>query len=144
MQDIAVFRFYSLQTGKHIASSSSALYLSATACVSIPFKRESTLQADACLNVSHARFGFYSLQTGKHIASSRHAPLPRSVCTFLFPSNGKAHCKYNRRHILAKQGFFVSIPFKRESTLQERPHFKPSGAVAPKAQKYTRTAPSNF
>ena len=141
--------------------------------VSIPFKRESTLQVQYVDMIIVNGESFHSLQTGKHIASqrlsarnaglSRRFPFPsngkahckRSWCRyktvptvgFPFPSNGKAHCKVNVGSAIgANQAVFpfpsngkahckrnrpinasapsyqtVSIPFKRESTLQETP-----------------------
>ena len=86
---------------------------------------------------------------------------------FQFPSNGKVDPKtltIGMDEVPAE----VSIPFKRESRSKgpekakdlinifkfqfpsngkvdpKRPYFKPSGAVGPEAQKYTRTAQGIF
>ena len=64
------------------------------------------------------QYCFHSLQTGKPIQISL-------------------------RIRLALQMWWVSIPFKRES-LSKGPYFKPSGAVGPEAQNYTRTAQGIF
>ena len=59
---------------------------------------------------------------------------------FRFPSTGKAYPKHRDRWASDEGGVVcVSIPFNREG-VAKRPYFKSSGAVAPQAQKYTRTA----
>ena len=63
--------------------------------VSIPFKRESVLQAEY-----------------------NHRMLRRFDSMFQFPSNGKVYCKFHDLFSVALLRYHVSIPFKRESVLQ--------------------------
>ena len=112
--------------------------------VSIPFKRESlSKEVATALGLTLALvFRFNSLQTGKPIQSLqiRHRILNR-VCVSI-PFKRESLSKGELLYPFTVQ-VTVSIPFKRES-LSKRPHFKPSGAVAPYAQKHTRSARGNF
>ena len=118
-------RFNSLQTGKWIARRSKYTCYRGTDFVSIPFKRESGLQAKTW-RTSPQCFpqSFNSLQTGKWIASSRKwGGAGNFTKSFQFPSNGKVYCKsLDVRRVLGD--LYVSIPFKRESVLQVDSHFK--------------------
>ena len=110
--------------------------------VSIPFKRESISKGSGSHFVSSQECGFQfpsngkaypkshgtmqaegstcfnSLQTGKHIQRMDRSRAIFRDSWFQFPSNGKAYPK--------------------------SPYFKPSGAVAPRCLKQTRTARGIF
>ena len=128
--------------------------------VSIPFKRESVSKVKRAILLIVNEQGFNSLQTGKRIQSqSQKASFAKdSDHTFQFPSNGKAYPKF-----IFSKGFscIYSLCFNSLQTgkriqsdlkaLREelswagfqfpsngkaypkRPHFNPSGAVAPYA-----------
>ena len=91
-----------------------------TGPVSIPFKREGVSQVKSIYNqINQPYRSFNSLQTGRCITRSTYGFYPVGYdIVFQFPSNGKVYHK--------------------------RPHFKPSGAVASKAQNQTRSAHAYF
>ena len=139
--------------------------------VSIPFKREKAFQVEPQWSyTANTKGGFNSLQTGKGIPSFQTCRLPTSpqasarsfnslqtgkgipsgdavgralgVARFQFPSNGKRHSKHTAGYPASKEiQFQFPSNGKRHS---KSPHFKPSGAVPPKAQNYTRTAQDIF
>ena len=142
----ATWSFNSLQTGKHIQSQN---------------------ENDGLIDIW---LSFNSLQTGKHIQSLyQHAHVVREHQEFQFPSNGKAYTKPSKiskrvctiysfnslqtgKHIQSylrkkSRNFWQGKKFQFPSNgkaYTKSPHFKPSGAVAPEAPKYTRAAHSIF
>ena len=160
--------FHSLQTGKCIASRNRRRNRRKSNNISIPFKRESVLQALMCSCIARkisyfnslqtgkciaskkkeqeTRLGnnhfhslqtgkciascrltrakrllayFHSLQTGKCIASGSKGSGTKKSSKFPFPSNGKVYCKPSLRKS-SRYLSRISIPFKRESVLQDR------------------------
>ena len=89
--------------------------------------------------------GFNSLQTGKGVASWTAMPKPaRPAPKFQFPSNGKGGSKKRRTMALRPIPMTMFQFPSNGKGGSKRPHFKPSGAVAPKALKKTRTAQCFF
>ena len=134
--------------------------------VSIPFKRESVSQDRKNLH-KPLRLSFNSLQTGKRITRHIRRDLSNQLWELVSIPFKRESVSQVTTTIAAS--YQVSIPFKRESVSQEipagadgadvkiefqfpsngkayhkRPHFKPSGAVGPKAQKQTRSARGFF
>ena len=90
-------------------------------------------------------WSFNSLQTGKGIARSVfQSQRPSDSVCFNSLQTGKGIARGVGSEYLHYLFPEVSIPFKRERGSQERPYFKPSGAVAPKPQNHTRTARGFF
>ena len=82
--------FNSLQTGRHVETDESVI------------------------NYSHED-RFHSLQTGRHVETFRATVTEDLELGFQFPSNGKARGNHNSGET-KRNGFGVSIPFKREGT----------------------------
>ena len=86
--------------------------------VSIPFKRERTFRLIDDISADSLRNRFNSLQTGTHIQTDWVYTITPPAAEFQFPSNGNAH--------------------------SDRPHFRPTGAVASERQNQTRSAQAFF
>ena len=105
-----VIRFNSLQTGKHIQSDINATLSAGGDNVSIPFKRESG----------------YKVEIADDDLDMNWADL------FQFPSNGKADTKIVGSYTREDEYPLFQFPSNGKAD-PKRPHFKPSGAVAPYA-----------
>ena len=112
--------FNSLQTGRCITRV--VLFSTHTpgVCVSIPFKREGVSQEsiDDAFGIKSSEYEFQFPSNGKVYHKQYRLAVSYGLPQFQFPSNGKVYHK--------------------------RPHFKPSGAVASKAQNQTRSAHAYF
>ena len=105
--------FNSLQTGKHIQSSTAGWILS-LAIVSIPVKRESISKGMTTSPVYLIVRTFQFPSNGKAYPKLTHPEQLRLAYPFQFPSNGKAYPKGERARKPSAPNK-VSIPFKRES-----------------------------
>ena len=91
------------------------------------------------MNIIFLQKSFDSLQTGKCIASFTVSEIIVPYSCFDSLQTGKCIASVQKQ----EQGKNDSIQFRFPSNgkvYSKRPHFKPSGAVAPEPQKHTRTA----
>ena len=111
--------------------------------VSIPFKRESVSQAIKCLCRNPKTLEFQFPSNGKAYHKFPNSRGKERLCKrFQFPSNGKA---YHKKDYAPKPIKEIQFQFPSNGkAYHKRPHFKPSGAVGPKAQKQTRSARGFF
>ena len=89
--------------------------------VSIPYQRESTGEVPmSYVMIVTLMNSFNSLPTGKHRGTRRSAYLLTFDIKFQFPTNGKAQGNYNSIGEFLEV-VFVSIPYQRESTCEQKP-----------------------
>ena len=113
--------------------------------VSIPFQRESLSKGDDAANIGSTIGRFNSLPTGKPIQSDGNEYKINELVDECFNSLPTGKPIQSNRIFWLKQPKEKLFQFPSNGkAYPKRPHFKPSGAVAPYAQNQTRNARDNF